>query len=509
MLNNHFKISYFISIILIGLIAISLGFTKYNNKNPIDVYKVYLDGNIIGTIKSKESFEKYINIKENSIKKKYGVDKVYMPNGVIIKKVTTYDKKIDSNSYIYKKLTQKKQFTIKGSVITINKPNDKSYKEKKVYVLNKTIFDDALTKLIKSFVSEDDYKAYMESTQKKIEDTGTIIKDIDINENITYKNSNISINKKIYTDTNELAKYLLYGTLKKQNTYIVKEGDTVETVANANKLNTQEFLLANSEFNSANTLLYAGQEVNVGLINPVIEIVVEKNSVVDEEKNYGVTIKYDESKLQGTEYVSQAGEKGLYRVSREYQYINGQLSDTVTLSSTELKPTIDKVIVKGDKEIPNVADLSYWAWPTETPYTITTYFGYRWGSMHAAVDIYGPGHGSAVYAANNGTVQVAKGGCVTGNASCNGRRGNYIIINHNNSNYHTVYMHLSSILVKEGATVARGQKIATMGNTGEVYPTPSKSSPYSGTHLHFATTRGDPSRGGLTGNPFDPLTLYK
>ena len=56
--------------------------------------------------------------------------------------------------------------------------------------------------------------------------------------------------------------------------------------------------------------------------------------------------------------------------------------------------------------------------------------------------------------------------------------------------------------------MARGQKIGTMGNTGEVYPTPSRSSPYSGTHLHFATTRGDPSAGGLSGNPFNPLTLY-
>lgn len=509
MQNNNFKISYIISIILLGTIIFSLGFTNYKQKKPIDVYNVYLDGNIIGTIKSKSSFEKYINAKEETIKKKYGVNKVYMPNGVIIKKVITYDNNIDSNEYVYKKITKLKQFTVKGTVITITKPEDQDYKTKRIYVLQKSIFDEALSKLIKSFVSDEDYKAYLESTQKKIVDTGKVIKDIDISENITYKNGYISIDEDIYTDSGELAKYLLYGTKEKQNTYIVKEGDTIETVALANKLNVQELLLANSEFNSENTLLYTGQTVNVGLINPVIDIVVEINSVVDEEKNFGVTVKYDESKLQGTEYVSQEGENGLYRVSREYQYINGQLSDTVTLNSTELKPTVDKIIVKGDKEIPNVADLSYWAWPTDTPYTITTYYGYRWGSMHPAIDIYGPGHGSSIYAANNGTVMTAVGGCTPGNASCNGRRGNYIIINHNNNNYYTVYMHLSTILVKQGQTVARGQKIATMGNTGEVYPAPSKGSPYSGTHLHFATTRGNPSRGGLSGNPFNPLTLYR
>lgn len=505
MLNNGFKISYYISILLILVLVVALGFTHNNNSNPKTVYNVYLDGNIIGTIEDKNSFEEYINKKENTIKRKYGVNKVYMPNGVVIKKVITYDNNIESNEKIYNKLTKVKQFTIKGTVITINS-KDKKSKPKKIYTLSKKIFDDALESLVKSFVDKDDYNNYMNNSQKKITDTGNIIKNIDIDEKITYKNSYISIDEDIYTKSSTLAKYMLYGTTKKQNTYIVQDGDTIETVANTNKLSIQEFMLANSQFNSENTLLYTGQEVNVGLIAPIINVVVEVNDVSDEERNFGVDIKYDENELQGTEYVSQEGEKGLYRVSREYQYINGQLSDTVTLSSTELKPTINKVIVKGDKEIPNVADLSYWAWPTDNPYTITTYFGYRWGSMHAAVDIYGPGYGSSIYAANNGTVVAAVGGCTAGNSSCNGRRGNYILINHNNANYYTYYMHLSTILVKEGQTVSRGQKIATMGNTGEVYPAPSKSSPYSGTHLHFATSRGNPLSGG---KPFDPLTLYK
>ena len=509
MLSKNLRISYVISTLLIVAILVFLGFKHNVNAEPINVYNVYLNGKVIGVVGDKTSFEDYINMKEKAIKNKYGVDKVYMPNGVVIKKMATYDKNVDSNEKVYKKIIDLKQFTIKGTVITISDRNDDKKKPNKIYVLNKKIFDDALEELIKSFVDNDAYKDYMDSSQKEIVDTGSIIKNIDVSEKITYRDTYISIDNNIYTKKSDVAQYLLYGTNEKQKSYKVKEGDTIESVANANKLNVQEFLLANSQFNSENTLLYSGLEVNVGLINPVINVVVEINDVRDEEKNFAVNIKYDSTKLQGTEYVKQQGEKGLYRVSREYQYINGQLSDTVTLNSTELKPTIDKIIVKGDKEIPNVADLSTWAWPTDTPYTITTYYGYRWGSMHAAIDIYGPGHGSAIYAANNGTVQVAHGGCTPGYAGCNGRRGNYIIINHNNQGYHSVYMHLSAILVKPGQTVARGQKIATMGNTGEVYPSPSSYSPYSGTHLHFATTRGDPSRGGNSGAPFDPLTLYR
>ena len=504
--NSHFRISYIIVIFLISILVFSFGFTKYTTKVPKEIYQVYIDGEIIGTVESKTNFEKFINEKETAIKKKYKVQKVEMPNGVMLKSVTTYNKKVDSNQTVYNRIIKKKHFTIKGVDITIKNKEVKDYKTKHIYVLNKQIFDDAITQLIKSFVNEEDYNAYIENTQKEITDTGSIIKDISIDEDITYKSSYISINKEIFTDASTLAKYLLYGTTKKQSTYFVKEGDTVETVANANKLNVQEFLIANSNFKSENALLYTGQEVNVGLINPIISIVVEINGVKDEEKAYAVNVQYDENQVQGVEYVKQEGENGLYRVSREYEYINGQLSDTINLNTIELKPSVDKIIVKGSKEIPHVADLSHWAWPTDTPYTITTYFGYRWGSMHAALDIYGPGYGSNIYAANNGTVVETKGGCVAGNLSCNGRQGNYILINHNTGNYYTQYMHLSTILVKVGQVVSRGQKIATMGNTGEVYPVPYSSSPYSGTHLHFAAWRGYPHRGG---SPFDPFTLYK
>ena len=505
MKHNEFKLSYFISIILVGILVFGLGFTSYREQSPRDVYRVYIDGEVVGTVLSQEEFENYINQQEEAIKKKYGVDKVYMPNGVIIKKVTTYDQNVNTNEEVYRKIVSLKQFTIKGTIITICNEEVEDYETQYIYVLNKGIFDDAVTELIKSFIDDDQYEAYMNGEQKEIVDTGSIIRDISIDEEIKYKNGYISINEEIFTDSSTLAKYLLYGTTEKQSTYIVQEGDTVETVASANKLNTQEFLIANSNFKSVNTLLYAGQEVNIGLIDPVISIVVEVNHVSDEEKVFAVNIQYDENELQGVEYVAQEGENGLARVSREYEYINGQLSDAFTLNTVELKPSVDKVIVRGSKEVPHIADLTYWAWPTDTPYTITTYYGYRWGSMHAAIDIYGPGHGSNIYAANNGTVVEAKAGCVVGDLSCNGRQGNYIIINHNIGNYYTIYMHLASISVNVGQTVSRGQKIGTMGNTGEVYPAPSSYSPYSGTHLHFGTYRGDPHHGG---SPFDPFSLY-
>lgn len=503
---NKLNLSHIMLIIVITLTIFLLGFTDVINKEPITVYKVFVDGEIIGAVQSKDDFEEYVNLQEEQIKEKYNVDKVYTPSGVEIKKVTTYDKNIEDNQTVYNKIIKTKKFTIKGTIITISDETDEDYQKIKLYTLNKEIFDEAIIKTIKSFLDPEIYEKFMNDTQEELKDLGSIVDDISINQKITYKTGYISIDETIYTNAEDLAKYLLYGTIEKQDTYQVKDGDTIESIAESNKLNVQEFLIANSKFSSKNNLLYEGQVVNVGLIDPIIDIVVNTTSIEEEEKAFSVDIQYDETKLKGTEYVSREGENGLYKVTKKNQYINGQLADTITINTTELKPAVNKILVKGDKYVPEVADLSYWAWPTDTPYTITTYYGYRWGSMHAAIDIYGPGHGSAIYAANNGTVIAATGGCTVGNLSCNGRRGNFIVINHNNGNYYTMYMHLASILVTTGQTVERGQKIATMGNTGEVYPVPSSYSPYSGTHLHYATYRGNPLTG--AGSPFNPFNLY-
>ena len=291
--NKQFRLSYIIVIILIGVLVFGVGFTNYRRKTPEKVYQVYIDGQIIGTVADDEEFDNYINLKQEMIMKKYNIDKVYMPNGVTVKAVTTYSSKVDTNEAIYQRIVDLKQFTIKGTIITIRNEDIEDYKTKYIYTLNKEIFDEAVVELIRSFVDEDEYEAYMNNTQKEIVDTGSFIRNIDIDEDITYKTAYISIDEDIFTNSSDLAKYLLYGTLEKQSTYEVKEGDTIETIADANRLNVQEFLIANSNFKSANALLYEGQQVNVGLINPMISIVVEVNNVNDEEKAFDIEVQYD------------------------------------------------------------------------------------------------------------------------------------------------------------------------------------------------------------------------
>lgn len=499
-----------LNIILIVVLTISsiflLGFKLTQNKTPNEMYAIYLEGKKIGTVKSKDSLNEYINLQEEQLKNEYNVNEIYTPKGVEIKKIITYSNKTNTNEEIYKLLVSSENFTIKGIVVEITKEGKEDKDQKEVItinLLNKELFDKSIVDIVKAFVNDEEYTKFMNSTQEPITDIGELIENIYIKEDVTYKEDYIPTSEKIFTNTDELTKYLLYGSTEEQSKYIVKEGDTIESISEANKLNVQEFLIANPEFTSKNNLLYETQEVVVGLINPIISVVVEKHSVQEEVKKYTTEIKYDTELIIGYSYTEREGEDGLEKVTRKYQYINGQLADVALIGSTEVKPSVSKILVKGDKYVPNVADLSYWAWPTERPYTITTYYQYRWGQFHAAIDI-SVSFGSPIYAANNGTVYAVGTGCIRGDTGCNGTRGNYIIINHNAGNYYTQYMHLNTVLVKPGQTVARGQKIATMGNTGYVVPTPAYgSSSYAGTHLDFGVWKGIPYNGGYHINPFN------
>ena len=79
-----------LNIILIVVLTISsiflLGFKLTQNKTPNEIYAIYLEGKKIGTVKSKDSFNEYINKQEEKLKNQYNVNEIYTPKGVEIKK---------------------------------------------------------------------------------------------------------------------------------------------------------------------------------------------------------------------------------------------------------------------------------------------------------------------------------------------------------------------------------------------------------------------------------------
>lgn len=466
-------------------------FENTKNYDPQEVYRVYLDGESIGLIYSKESFEDHIDKEEETIKKQYGVEKVYIPNNLDIVKEITYNEKIESVTAIYDKIKDKTSFTIKGYKITIKGVEEVTEQgtikndDIVINVLDKQIFVKSVHDTIGAFIDEDDYNKFLNKKQEEIKETGTIIEDVYLKNDILIKEDNISIKDQIFLNSDDLSKYLLFGTLEEQRKYTVKAGDTIESVSFNNKLSVGEFLIANEQFDSVDNLLYAGQEVTLGIIKPAVKVVEEDYTVAIEESHYDTIYEDDNNLALGTEILKQKGEDGLVKVSRRITSINGDVTNVDPIDTEIIKPSVSQIIIRGKKYIPSVGNLNYWYWPTAPAYYISSVFGWRWGTMHEGLDITGTGLGSPIYAANNGVVVEA------GYTPVN---GNYVLINHNNG-YYSIYAHMQMLNVKLGQIVAGGQKIGTMGSTG--YST--------GPHLHFGIYYGYPFRGGVA---YNPLRFY-
>ena len=106
-------------------------------------------------------------------------------------------------------------------------------------------------------------------------------------------------------------------------------------------------------------------------------------------------------------------------------------------------------------------------WPAGGP--VTSEFGYRWGRMHAGIDI-GSGSGAPI--------RAAKGGVVIFSGS-QGGYGNCVIIDHGGG-LTTLYAHMSRRAISDGADVDGGTLSGYVGSTGHS----------TGPHLHFETRVG-------------------
>ncbi len=125
-------------------------------------------------------------------------------------------------------------------------------------------------------------------------------------------------------------------------------------------------------------------------------------------------------------------------------------------------------------------------WPTPSCHYITSHFSPRrknpvtgiW-KRHTGTDI-GASYGAAIVAANAGTVTLA---------GWNSGYGNCVIIDHGGGKA-TLYAHMSAYNVSKGQTVTKGQRIGSVGSTGNS----------TGPHLHFEIL--------INGAAVDPMQYF-
>ena len=217
---------------------------------------------------------------------------------------------------------------------------------------------------------------------------------------------------------------------------------------------------------------------------------LDKKTIVEAKENVEkAKIKLDANKQ--TLSVKKASLNTKYKESQ--RLLNTLTKEENSLKNEQIK--INEEMEKIDEEIRqmlanNGSNGSFvggeFLWPVPNYSTITSKFGWRtlYGkkNWHTGIDIAGANiYGKNIVAANSGTVIKA----VTSYVPKKGY-GKYVIIDHGGG-YTTLYGHCSSLLVKVGQTVKRGQAIALVGSTGNS----------TGPHLHFGIY--------VNGKEVDPL----
>ena len=485
-MNNKISISGIIFGLLVSSLVIYMSLIFEPKKDKInEFYQVYLGGQKIGLINSKDELYNLIDKEQEGIKKKYNVDKVYPPEGLEVQKVLTYKTNLKTVEQIYDEINDIDPFTIEGYEVTVKKDDKKS----KFYILHKEDLDEAVRNTVLSFVKEEEYDNYLNGVEKDSNEEGRSITDIYFESDLSIKKTYISTEENIITNNDTLKMYFLFGTTNLTGTYKVKADDTIESIAYNNKLGVEDFLVANPDIKGENALLAVGQEVTVAAINPVSNIIVESFETEMQEVEYDTEIEYDNKLSVEETYVKQEGSNGLSKVVYATKESNGVILDSQMASEDVITEPTKKIVVAGAKGVYYVGNSTYWVWPTSKPYRISSCYSYRNHPIrgqyhfHAALDITGT-KSKNIYAIQSGTVISA----FNDNGYHQGA-GNNIKIEHAN-NYVSQYMHLAKSLVKVGDHVEKGQLIGIMGRTGSA----------TGVHLDFRVFKN--------GSNINPFSIY-
>ena len=250
---------------------------------------------------------------------------------------------------------------------------------------------------------------------------------------------------------------LLNDTKEAEVSYTVKKGDSPLGICADLGIELSQLKDMNPGYDWS--VLRVGDELTVSNAVSYLTVVnVERQDYVTDVP-YDVEYTDDDSMYQGEYKVISKGVYGKADVSANVTYINGQeTARQIVATATLLQPVTEQQL-RGTKERPSWFPTGSFGWPCSG--VITSRFGPRntgirgASTYHEGIDI-ANSYGTPIYASDGGTVT---------HSGWLGGYGYLVIIDHGNG-YQTYYGHNSSLLVKVGDHVYKGQQIARMGSTG-------------------------------------------
>jgi murein DD-endopeptidase MepM/ murein hydrolase activator NlpD len=270
---------------------------------------------------------------------------------------------------------------------------------------------------------------------------------------------------------------LFTSTKQQEQYYQVQLNDTPSGIAAKLNLSQAEIEALNPGFYEDD--LYVGEHVLSAAQVPYLAVSITRTEVYDVMIPYETDYQDSDSLYVGQQKVISLGSSGLQRVTARVSQVNGIENHRQIIGRTVLVNPVSEIVYNGIKPTPagsystERAAYGKFIWP------ISQYSGYiseltqadggYWG--HGGVDFAAP-TGTPIYAVDAGTVSLA--------ASNYGGYGMCVMIDHPGG-LRTLYGHMSAIYVSVGETVAQGQCIGLVGETGKAY----------GSHVHLEVRQGN------------------
>lgn len=261
---------------------------------------------------------------------------------------------------------------------------------------------------------------------------------------------------------------LKQGNVQKED-YTIQPNDSWWLIARKNDLKTSEVLAANPGA-TVDTVLKPGQTINLEKVSPYLTVESKGTRTDKEIIPFDEVTKIDSTLASSQTKIIQEGSDGVKEIKYSYEQKNDKVISKTILDEKVLNDSVPQIVAKGPKREPVVVAYSRGSgqisagmiWPIRGK--INSYYGYRNGGFHNALDING--------SLGDPYVATAKGKVIS--AGWNGNYGNSILIDHGNG-IMTRYAHSSKLLVAAGQTVSQGQTIGLVGSTGRS----------TGPHLHL------------------------
>lgn len=413
------------------------------------VYEYAYNGRTLGYVKSQDAVTNILEVAGQKLSGENNINIKFKANdNVTMKKVAASGKDVDNADQVLNKLTYMTDVEVDASGV---------YEDGKLVAIleNESKAKEVLNTVKKHFSEPDD---------------GMKVVSADFKKNVEIKAVRVMITS---VQSKKAAKESLENGGELEIEHIVNEGETLSSLSSDYGVSKSEIF--DTKTDKVLNNVEAGETVKMNkTVSPVVVKLVESGTMA--ETVPFKTVKQNSADLYvGDTFVRQKGVDGRQKITGKLTKENGTITKRDIKKTEVITKSANEIILVGTKEKPKTAPTGKFAYPIRT-YTITSYFGERWGRMHEGID----------FAASTGTpIYASDGGTVTKAAMTSGY-GNCVVINHGSGRV-TLYGHCSKILVSSGDKVYQGQEIALVGSTGRS----------TGPHLHFEIQ--------LNGTSVDPL----